>query len=184
MITPLTFVPETIIAGTSVKFQIAWNEFSPLESYTTSFEAAGTAGSIVASGVGNPDNSYLFSITPTQTNLAAGILQYNIFARLNTDVFLIQHGQVNIVAQPSAGTDARSDARIARDTIKAEIKARATGDVQSYSIAGRSLTHITMTELLMMLGVYEAEVRAEDAANRVAAGMDSGNTIRVRFTGR
>lgn len=83
----------------------------------------------------------------------------------------------------TATTDPRSHARKVLDAIKALLEGRATADVASYAIAGRSLTKMSIQELLQWKGVYEREVKAEEAAEAIANGMGTGRRVLVRFTG-
>lgn len=83
----------------------------------------------------------------------------------------------------TATTDPRSHARKVLDLIKSLLEGRAAADVASYSIAGRSLTKMSIQELLQWKAVYERDVKAEEAAEAIANGMGTGRRVLVRFTG-
>lgn len=64
---------------------------------------------------------------------------------------------------PNSDIDPRSHAAKVLAAIESLIEGRATADVSSYSIAGRSLTKMTLDELMRWRSVYRNEVRQERA---------------------
>tara|TARA_R110000822_G_scaffold74601_3_gene179208 strand:+ start:103 stop:693 length:591 start_codon:yes stop_codon:yes gene_type:complete len=75
----------------------------------------------------------------------------------------------------------RSHAKIVLDSILAVIENRATMDQSSMSIAGRSLSRMTIDELLKFKSHYKTEYLKEVKQARILNGMGSGNTVKVRF---
>jgi hypothetical protein len=67
------------------------------------------------------------------------------------------------------------------DAIEALIEGRATADVSTYSINGRSLTKLSIDELQKWRGVYRAEYNAELRRKKQLRGRGASNQIRVRF---
>ena len=65
--------------------------------------------------------------------------------------------------------------------IESVLEGRITADIESYSIAGRQITKIPLSELLVIREKYKAEVAREDAAERLKMGLKSKKTIKVRF---
>jgi len=77
--------------------------------------------------------------------------------------------------------DHRSHAKTVLDAIEATIEGRASQDQMSYSIAGRSLSRMSVTDLLMFRDRYRAEYNEELKRWRIKNKQDTGNTIKVRF---
>ena len=75
----------------------------------------------------------------------------------------------------------RSHAKIVLDAVKAVIENRATMDQSSMSIAGRSLSRMSIDELFTLKDRYQAEYNKEVKQARIANGQGSGNTIKVKF---
>lgn len=75
----------------------------------------------------------------------------------------------------------RSHAKIVYDSILAVIENRATMDQSSMSIAGRSLSRMTIDELLRFKSHYKTEYLKEVKQSRILNGLGSGNTVKVRF---
>ena len=75
-----------------------------------------------------------------------------------------------------------ADLETAISNIEAVITGRISSDVESYLIAGRSITKIPATELLTIRDKLKIELSNLKAAERIKNGLDSKRTIRVRFT--
>ncbi len=75
----------------------------------------------------------------------------------------------------------RSHTKIVLDSLYAVIEGRATMDQSSMSIAGRSLSRMSIDELIQFRDSYEARWEIEKKRARIANGKPSGNTIRVQF---
>ena len=67
------------------------------------------------------------------------------------------------------------------DAIEAVIENRATMDQSSMSIAGRSLSRLTVDELMTFRDRYKTEYLKEVKQARIKNKKDSGNSIKVRF---
>ena len=65
--------------------------------------------------------------------------------------------------------------------IEAVLEGRITADIETYSIAGRQITKIPISELLTLRSKYKIEVQAEEDAERIKLGLGSKKTIKVRF---
>lgn len=77
--------------------------------------------------------------------------------------------------------DLRSHAKIVLDSLEAVIQGRANMDQSSMSIAGRSLSRMSIDELLTFRDRYKAEYLKEVKLARISNGDASGNTIMVKF---
>ena len=86
-----------------------------------------------------------------------------------------------VVDYANTNADVRSHAKTVLDAIEATIEGRASQDQMSYSIAGRSLSRMSVTDLLMFRDRYRAEYNEELKRARIKNKQDTGNTIKVRF---
>ena len=75
----------------------------------------------------------------------------------------------------------RSHAKIVLDAVKAVIENRATMDQSSMSIAGRSLSRMSIDELFTLKDRYQAEYDKEVKKAAIKNGKSSGNTILTKF---
>ena len=67
------------------------------------------------------------------------------------------------------------------DKIESLLEGRADSDVDSYSIAGRSLSKLSFEELIKARDYFRSEVKQEKAAELAERGLSTGATIKVRF---
>ena len=81
----------------------------------------------------------------------------------------------------SANADPRSHAEIMLGKIESLLSGRADADVASYSIAGRSLTKLEITELIEWRNYYKREVIMQRRKERIREGKSTGSTILARF---
>ena len=77
--------------------------------------------------------------------------------------------------------DHRSHAKKVLDAIEAVLENRASQDQMSYSIAGRSLSRMSIDDLMKFRDRYRAEYNLELKKWRIKNKQDTGNTIKVRF---
>jgi hypothetical protein len=86
-----------------------------------------------------------------------------------------------IVDLDSGGADPRTHAEKMLTKIEALLEGRADADVQSYSIAGRSLTKMTPDELVKWRNYYRSEVLLLKQKEDIKLGRRSPATVKVRF---
>ena len=111
---------------------------------------------------------------------------YNWIANItrNSDSARVKVGEGYIKLQDNYATttaSVRSHAKIVYDAVCAVIENRATMDQSSMSIAGRSLSRMSVDDLLKFKNHYKTEYMQEVKKQRVKNGYASGNQIRVKF---
>jgi hypothetical protein len=77
--------------------------------------------------------------------------------------------------------DPRTHAEIMRDKIESLLEGRADNDVEEYSIGNRSLTKLSITDLMKWRDYYRQEVAKENQQARARAGKRPGNLVKVEF---
>ena len=81
----------------------------------------------------------------------------------------------------NTNADNRSHAKKVLDAIQAVLENRASQDQMSYSIAGRSLSRMSIDDLMRFRDRYRAEYNKEIKQKRIKNKQDTGNTIKARF---
>jgi hypothetical protein len=139
-------------------------------SYTLSYKARqeGTNGGssvvimITASASGD---DYLVSVGQSTTaSYAVGDYNWQAYITRNSDSerLTIDSSTFEVIANRSASTaDPRSHVKVMLDKIESILEGRADGDVAAYSINGRSLTKLGITDLLMWRDRYRADYLRE-----------------------
>lgn len=130
----------------------------------------------------NDNGDFLALISATESaTYDAGVYHWSAYATRTSDSarVTVGTGLARVDADPANSTaDPRSHAAKVLAALDALIEGRATNDVQSYAIAGRSLTRMSMDELLRWRATYREQVRAERA---VAQGKSAKRITRVQF---
>ena len=142
---------------------------------------SGTRITFTASASGD---DHLVSVSAATTAAwTAGTYQWQARVSKAGEAYTIGTGSIELLvdfATQASGYDARSHARKTLEAIKAWIEGRDMG-VAEYEIAGRRLKTIPIGDLLKLRDRYEREVRAEQAASDLAAGLPNRNKIVVRI---
>jgi hypothetical protein len=142
--------------------------------------------------------SHKFTITATETTTdylieiasattaAYSTGEYNWYAFItrssDSQRIAIDEGHTKIELNfANTNADNRSHAKKVLDAIQATIEGRASQDQMSYSIAGRSLSRMSIDDLLKFRDRYRAEYNREIKKLRIKNKQDTGNTIKVRF---
>ncbi len=131
------------------------------------------------------ESTYLVEIASAVTaSLTAGDYQWAAFIIRSSDNqrVVIDQGRTEILPNLQNTTaDLRTHAKKVLDAIEAVLENRASQDQMSYSIAGRSLSRMSIDDLMTFRNRYRAEYLREIKLARIKNKQDSGNTIKVRF---
>lgn len=129
-------------------------------------------------------NDHVATLASTES-LTAGEYTWQSYVVSIADAtikYFIASGKITILGSFLTGnTDFRTHARTTLDAIEAVIESRATKSQQSISIGGRSVVNMTFEELIKARSHYAYMVKQEETAAKIAAGLEVGNKILVRF---
>jgi hypothetical protein len=189
---PLDTVPEgeptMLVAGDTWTWQR--NDLAsdfPLAAYSLSYsiqrEGATTAPTIVVSSEAGGAYKTTLSAATTAA-FGAGIWRWVAYMTRTVDSERVNIGAglFSVKPNPALAYDARSHASKVLAAIESLIEGRATSDVSSYSIAGRSLTRLSIDELLTWRAHYRREVKRERDAALASKGRATSRTHAVRFS--
>jgi hypothetical protein len=95
----------------------------------------------------------------------------------------VSEGWVAVTPNPAKGgaLDHRSTARVVLEMINAYLSDPTNLAAASYSLAGRSLSRWTRTDLLIERDKWTQEVRSEEAAEAMAKGLGNPRRLYVRW---
>lgn len=181
-------IPALIYAGDTVQ----WSELatplysSPTWTRTVSLRHATDADALNVVGVPDGVGGWDFTITATQSAaLGAGTVYWQDYATNGATRNTLGNGTIGVKANLAAATgtfDGRTQAQIDLDAVRAAMRAIVTGGAtQQYSIGNRSLTKMSMPDLIALETKLKADVAREARADRLAKGMNSGRAVYVRF---
>lgn len=130
------------------------------------------------------DKYYVEVASTTTANYTKGNYHWYAYITRSSDSerIMIDEGYTEIVDNyATTSSDIRSHAKTCLDAIEAVIENRASIDQQSMSIAGRSLSRMSIDDLLSFRNYYKAEYLKEVKKQRAKNNSASGNIIRVKF---
>jgi hypothetical protein len=145
---------------------------------------AGGASEIQLTGTAY-GNDYLFSATSAESaNFTPGYYHWQLEMVRNSDSqrIVVDRGTFTAIVDLDVnGTDPRTHAEIMVGKIQSVLENRADADVASYSIEGRSLTKMSIEDLLRWRDYYRREFNMEKRKERIRRGKSTGSSIKVRF---
>ena len=130
------------------------------------------------------DTYYVEVPTTTTDDYSNGDYIWSAYITRTSDSARIQidEGRTTILHNlANTNADLRSHAKKVLDAIEAVIEGRATIDQSSFSLGGRSLSRMSVDELMTFRDRYRAEYLKEVKLARIKNKQGSGNTIKVSF---
>ena len=130
------------------------------------------------------DTYYIEAASSSTTSYTIGDYIWEAYITKSSDSnrIIVDSGRTTITENlANTNADLRSHAKIVLDAIEAVIENRASMDQSSMSIAGRSLSRMSIDELLTFRDRYKAEYLKEIKLARIRNKQGSGNTVKVNF---
>jgi hypothetical protein len=128
---------------------------------------------------------YLFTVNSSDSDIfIPGVYrwQLEITKTSSGDRLTIEVGNFKILPDMDVNaSDARIHAEIMVDKIETILSGKADSDVASYSIAGRSLTKMSFSELIEAREYYKREINNHNNKELLKRGKTTSSTIKVRF---
>lgn len=166
----LSRMPAQIIAGDSLRLVIASGDYPASAGWAVALVltpmAGGTPVSVNGSEAGG---EWIMALSSAASDdLAAGRYRYLIAATKEGDRTTIEHGQVEVLANPADNaTDLRSPAQRALDAIDAVLANRASSEDMEFTFEdGRALKKVPHADLLALRRHYARIVAREIGKGR------------------
>ena len=130
-------------------------------------------------------DDYIIEVPSATTDayVANAYIWYAFITRSSdSERIAVDNGRAELIDDfADSNADVRSHAKTVLDAIEATIEGRASQDQMSYSIAGRSLSRMSIDDLMTFRNRYRAEYLEEIKKSRIKNKQDSGNLVKVRF---
>ena len=183
--------PEEIVVGDYIQWKrsdIA-ADYPTSTGYTAEYVARITGGGSseikIPQAAGSTDTYYLFTAdSATTASFLTGKYhwQLEITQTSSGNRVVVDIGDFQAIPDMDANqADPRIHAEIMVDKIESLLQGKADSDVASYSIAGRSLTKLSFSELVEARDYYRREVVKHENEALLKRGKTNGTTIEVRF---
>lgn len=179
-----------IMAGETLKFRQSFSDYNPsTDTMVIDLVTDGYKTSITATDYG--DGSYQVNVAYGTTDAwPPGRYYYQAYITIGDGGEddgvrrMVREGSFKVSPKFSDmpdGHDNRSHVKKVLDALEDTIEGKASQDQLSYSIAGRSLSRMSPTELLDWRQRYQVEYKRELAAEKINAGLGTGNKVKVRI---
>jgi len=187
-----TTEPTTITAGDTIAWTKTLSSY-PAEAFALYYVLQPLAGGapVTIEATADGTNHNITISAATSADFLPGEYRwvaYVIDTATTTERHTIAAGNLTIAPDPlafSVTTDLRSHARKTLDAIEAVLEGRASQSQSEYSVSfggnTRMVKNIPIAELLQLRSAYAQEVRREEQAEKLSAGLGGGNRILTRF---
>lgn len=176
-----TTEPARINAGNTAKWLKTLVEYPASAGWVLNYELVNAQSRIVLSSVASGDDHLVNVAAATTTSWEPGSYEWRALASLSGEIYTVASGRMEVAPAFGVAVDARSQVRRTLEAIEATLEGRATSATAEYQIAGRSLKYIPIPDLLILRDRYRRDLRAEEDAAAVGAGMGARGRIYVRF---
>jgi hypothetical protein len=183
-----TTEPVTVVVGDFIQWKRTdLGTDYPNNLYTATYVAritGGGANEITLTGTASGED-YLFTVESADSaDFAPGYYHWQLEIVRNSDSnrIVVDRGVFTAIVDLDVNqSDPRTHAEIMISKIESLLSGKADADVSSYSIAGRSLTKLSFSELVEARDYYKREYQKEVIAERIRRGKSTGATVKVRF---
>jgi len=183
-----TTEPVTVVVGDFIQWKRTdLGTDYPNNLYTATYVARITGGGsneITLTGTASGED-YLFTVESADSaDFAPGYYHWQLEIVRNSDSnrIVVDRGVFTAIVDLDVNqSDPRTHAEIMISKIESLLSGKADADVSSYSIAGRSLTKLSFSELVEARDYYKREYQKEVIAERIRRGKSTGATVKVRF---
>ena len=180
MALPLSEIPSSFVSGDTFNVVLSLPEYTaPTWSAVLYLTAYGRDTITINST--DYGSEHLLFISGGSTPWAAGDYSWALKV-VGNGILTVDTGLIRVLADPvsvTGATDTRTHAQRSLDLINAAIEGRIPSGMESYSIAGRTITKIPLRDLITLRDRYRTEVLAEQAT---ASGRSNVKKIVVQFT--
>jgi hypothetical protein len=179
----------TLTAGTTLNFTTSVPSYPANASWVLKHRLIPRVSGSAITLTGAPDSAdptlhRTQATAVTTAAWAAGVYSWASWVEKAAEVYDVAVGTVEITPDPrtaAAGAlDTRSDAQIALEAAKAAMAAW-TPTTKSYTIGDRSYTFNSPAEIIAVVNYWQNEVKREEDALAMAAGLGSRRKVYVRL---
>lgn len=174
-------IASEITQGDSLSWSENETDYPASSSWVVHYVLVNAGNRITFNSSADGDKHDFDITTATTSTWRSGEYTFQRYVTDGTDRVTLDTGTVTIIKDFAVMGDRRTHAVKVLESIEAVLENRATVDQESYTINGRSLSRMPIEELLKFRDIYRAEVSREKRAERLAQGLGTRQTIKVRF---
>jgi len=171
-------IPSSLTAGDTWSWTAEYGDY-PAGTWTATAYFENSAESFEVSSSADGTAHAFAETAAISADLGAGKYHVSVRVTDGSSSYVAETGWCEVKADPAAAAkvDHRSWARRTLDAVEAFIEGNATTAQQSMSIAGRSISRWSISELMQLRSELRGEVRTEEQGSSAGLGRD----IKVRY---
>ena len=183
MAEPKAYEPEKLTAGVTWNWKKTISDYPASEWTLTYYLRKDGASATSFSATADGDTHLVTVAAATTAAFASGVYDFIGWVIKGTEKFEVFNSAIEVLPNPTntSAYDPRSHARKVMELIEAAMEGRVPNGMESYSIGGRSINKIPLSQLRELWEKYKQDVVMEEQAERLANGRRSGKNIGVRF---
>lgn len=184
--TVLSDIPEKFAAGDSLSWKKSLGDYLASDGWVLTYALVNSSALIEITGTASGDDHLIELSAATTAAYTAGEYKYQAYATSAalSERYKVDEGTVTIrpnFATQSTGYDDRTHVKKVLDALEAVILGKASKDQLSYSIAGRSISRLSPSEILEFYNEYRERYAREQRIERRRRGKATGGQIKARF---
>ena len=184
-----TIEPYEVTCGDTWKWDKSLADYKPSETWalTYSFRSRTGTGFNVTGSANTANDGWNIVVAASATaSYPAGEYDWQAYVTKGSERFMVDSGKLVVAQNLNAAvtgstTDLRSHAKKMVDIIRTALEGRIDSDVENYSIGGRAITKIPVSELVSILATYEEKLEEEVKSRRLDNKHGSGRVVKARF---
>lgn len=177
-----TVTPSQLRAGDSVRFTRDFGSEYPSATWAATLSISNGKKHYTITGTDNGDGQlhYFYLAGNGSAAWEPGHYRFVITVTDGADRYTIENGDIEIKGNLALGAyDDRSQTKKILDQLNERIDGSSLRDDQSYSIAGRSISRMSINELIDAQKVYSARYKSEVRKQRRKEGKKENHLVRV-----
>lgn len=178
--------PTAITAGDTVSWVKSLADYPASAGWALRYVLVRPGSLISVNSTADGDAHRISVAASASAGWPAGRHDWQAFAERGGERFTVGRGVItiapNLAAAGPSGIDGRSPARAALDAMDDALRSYGSkAYLQSYAIGGRQQSFRSPAEFMAFRSKLQGEVKREEAAGRLRAGIGGGKSIQVRF---
>lgn len=155
------FLPQQFTAGDTVQFSASFADYEPSDGYALTYYLRGAENLTITGSANGANDGWVVKIPAARTeNFPEGLYEYIARATKDEDAYTVEQGRFTLkanLADVAQGTRIDHVQRMI-SILQDAIEGRITDDVQQFTIGGRSLMHIPVSQLVDLRDRYKREL--------------------------
>lgn len=176
-------LPQSFRAGDTLTWTISLSAYPASDGWSLTYTLINATRKVTITSTASGSEHLLSVSAATSAGYAPGLYTWTAAASKNDQRISLSSGTVEILPNLAALAtyDGRTQAKRILDAIDAVLDQRATGVEMELEMNGRRIRYFTPDELKKWRIYWVAEVRREQAAERLANGLGGPQKVLVRI---